>query len=122
MTQVATSEASAAGLRQGGPRDLSQVCSNGTEREEADWRDYSGRTTTTQYRIGCGEDGNESTAVGRGERRLPSHGQEQGCQSEGGTGLKKGERLDLGLDLLHLSYHLSNPMEKGERVQMGQWC
>lgn len=59
---------------------------------------------------------------GRGERRLPSPGQEQGCQSEGGTGWKKGERMDLGLDLLHLRYHLSNLMEKGKRVQMAQWC
>lgn len=117
MTHMANPEASAAGLRQGGTRGPSQVRSNGTEREEAGWRGCSGRTTTTQERIGCGEGRNEATAAGRGERRLPPHGQEQACQSEG---LKKGERMDLGLDWLYLRYLLSNPMEKGERVRMGQ--
>lgn len=49
MTQVATSETSAAGLRQGGTFVLSQVCSNGTEREEADWRDLSGHCLAASH-------------------------------------------------------------------------
>lgn len=49
MTQAATSEAPAAGLRQAGTRDLNQVCSNGTEREEADWRDLSGHCLAVSH-------------------------------------------------------------------------
>ena len=65
-----------------------------------------------------------------GERRLPTDDRhKQGCQCEEDNGLAQGERVNLTLDLLHLSYHLGNkdvlnPMEKGERIQMGadQWC